>query len=354
MPKRTPPRLPSRPWINSPGLLPSTRVNCSRRQRRLAMVAEPAGSDRILYFQSFLIVLGGILFPSCVFINFFGAWFWCWSWTLLHFISWCVGACSGLFSTCCEGPSGIHKSHPIQNPIPFVVALLSHLRFWLQEKKKHTPPPLPSPHSFPPTSCDTLFSPSPADACTIPRRQPQLPGFRKSSPQGLTTIQSPCHGLLVEWFPMLEWRTNNKKRKMHHAPSLPRMTTYKCRSLPCFACVEPQHQSWHTTPRSRRLRYMIRCLDVVRPRVMHHEPDSLFGSFQRLFPSHIRVVSSESTSTYSFRETSHIRFFRDQLLFLSSPIWVHTGRLWNLICLYLALSALRQTRKLGRVLTPTW
>lgn len=36
------------------------------------MVAELAGSDRILYLKYFLLVLGGILFPSCVFIKFFG------------------------------------------------------------------------------------------------------------------------------------------------------------------------------------------------------------------------------------------------------------------------------------------
>lgn len=94
---------------------------------------------------------------------------------------------------------------------------------------------------------------------------------------------------------------------MHHPPSLPRMTTSQCRSLPCFAFVEPQNQSWHTTPRSRRLRYMIRCLDVVRPRVMHHEPDSLLALFGASSPP--TYVSSEGTSTYSFRKASHIRFF---------------------------------------------
>ncbi|KAJ5509227.1 hypothetical protein N7527_011370 [Penicillium freii] len=87
-----------------------------------------------------------------------------------------------------KGPRG--STSPIRCKNPYL--LLSPCS--LTCAKKNTPPPFHRTPSLPPLA--TPFSPRVLlIACTIPRRQPQLPGFRRSSPQWLTTIQSPCHGL---------------------------------------------------------------------------------------------------------------------------------------------------------------
>ena len=139
-----------------------------------------------------------------------------------------------------KGPRG--STSPIRYKTTYICcrAALS-LAFLTAGKKRISP----SPHCSPPTSfsCRHPFL-GHADACTIPRRQPRLPGFCKSCPQWLTTMQSPCHGL---WWNnsrhQKDGQNKIKKRKMHHAATLPRLTTSKCRSLLCFAFVKPQHQS---------------------------------------------------------------------------------------------------------------
>lgn len=50
---------------------------------------------------------------------------------------------------------------------------------------------------------------------------------------------------------------------------------------------------------------------------MHHEPDSLLALFGASSPP--TYVSSEGTSTYSFRKASHIRFFSGPIIVFVSP-----------------------------------
>lgn len=85
------------------------------------MVGEPAGSDRILYFQYFLLVLGGILFPSCVFIKFF--WFLILMLILnsvaIHFLVWWVLVLV-CFPPAVKGPRGSTSPIRYKNPYPLL------------------------------------------------------------------------------------------------------------------------------------------------------------------------------------------------------------------------------------------
>jgi hypothetical protein len=118
-----------------------------------------------------------------------------------------LGGCSGLFSTCCEGTSGIHKSYPMHT---FVVTLLSHLRSSLQEKH------VPFTALLPLSRLDAIFfPPSPADACIIPRRL-HLASFHKTHSQWLVTV----HGLWCGGF----WNQKDgqiifEKEKCIHLPA---------------------------------------------------------------------------------------------------------------------------------------